>query len=283
MKKSMCFFVALSVFFAFIGITEAGAEKIIAFCGSASKPATEEAASVFQGKTGIAVELHFSGSGTMLSQMKLSRRGDVYMPGSPDYMARAVRDGVIDPSTVKIIAYLVPAINVQKGNPKNIRTLADLARPGVRVGIGNPKAVCVGLYAVEILKRNGLLPEVRENIVTHAPSCSSTAALLVMKKVDAVIGWRVFSEWKPDKIEAVFLKEDEVPRLAYIPAAVSHYSRKKEKAGRFIDFLTSSEGQKIYARWGYIVQEGEARKYAPKAKIGGEYRLPADYNPGGMK
>ncbi len=278
MKKSMCFFVALIVLFTFIGITEAGAEKITAFCGSASKPATEEAAGVFQKKTGIAVELHFSGSGTMLSQMKLSKRGDVYMPGSPDYMTKAVRDGVVDKGTVKIIAYLVPAIDVQKGNPGNIRTLSDLARPGVRVGIGNPNAVCVGLYAVEILERNGLLSEVRENIVTHAPSCSSTAALLVMKKVDAVIGWRVFSEWRPDKIEAVFLKEDEVPRLAYIPAAVSHYSRNKEKAGRFIDFLTSSEGQKIYAGWGYIAGEGEARKYAPKAKIGGEYRLPADYN-----
>jgi len=94
-----------------------------------------------------------------------------------------------------------------------------------------------------------------------------------MKKVDAVIGWRVFSRWNPDKIDTVLLKPDEVPRLAYIPAAISTYSQNKEKAQRFIDFLTSPEGQKIFAKWGYIATEEEARKLAPNAEIGGEYRL----------
>lgn len=283
MKITTRYIAGVIVFLALTLSAEAAQKTIIGFCGSASKPATEEAAGVFQKKTGIAVELHFSGSGTMLSQMKLSRRGDVYMPGSPDYMTKAVLDGVVDRGTVKIIAYLVPVIDVQKGNPKNILTLSDLARPGVTVGIGNPNAVCVGLYAVEILERKGILREVEKNIVTHAPSCSATAALLVLKKIDAVIGWRVFSEWNPDKIEAVFLKQDEMPRLAYIPVAVSHYSRDKGTAQRFIDFLTSSEGKAIYAKWGYIAREEEARQYAPNAVIGGEYKLPPGYNTGSGK
>ena len=98
-------------------------KTIMAFCGSASKPAMEEAAKTFEEKTGIKVELTFGGSGTMLSQMKLSKQGDLYIPGSPDYMAKAKRDGVVYPDTVKNIAYLVPAIDVQEGNPKNIQSL----------------------------------------------------------------------------------------------------------------------------------------------------------------
>jgi len=280
MKRMLPLYLIMTVFsLTLIGNLQAAEKRITAFCGSASKPAMEEAATVFEEKTGIKVDLHFSGSGTMLSQMKMSRRGDLYIPGSPDYMVKAERDGVVDPRTVKIIAYLVIAIDVQPGNPRNIRTLSDLARPGIRVGIGNPEAVCVGLYAMEVLERSGLLKEIEKNIVTHAPSCSATASLLAMKKVDAIIGWRVFSKWNPDKIEVVFLKPDEVPRLAYIPAAISTYSKDRENAQGFMDFLTSSEGQKIFARWGYIATEKEARKFAPKAEIGGEYKLPKDYKP----
>jgi len=265
----------ITLFFLFTtSVLMAGEERITAFCGAASKPALEEAARTFEANTGIKVDLQFSGSGTMLSQLKMSRRGDLYIPGSPDYMVKAEREAVVDPKSTRIISYLVIVINVQHGNPRNIRNLSDLARPGMRVGIGNPEAVCVGLYAVEVLEKAGLLRQVRENIVTHAPSCSATAALLVMKKVDAIIGWRVFSKWNPDKIDAVLLRPDEVPRVAYIPAAVSSYSRDRQSAQRFTDFLTSHDGQKIFAKWGYIATELEARRFAPRAKIGGEYQLP---------
>ena len=259
---------------------KAGEEKqktIMAFCGSASKPAMEDAAKTFQEKTGIKVELNFGGSGNMLSQMKMSKQGDLYIPGSPDYMAMAERDGVVYPETVKKIAYLVPAIDVQKGNPKNIRSLDDLAREGISVGICAPESCCVGLYAVEILEYNNLTGKVKPNIVVHAESCSKTAALVVMDKVDAIIGWRVFSKWTPDDTDVVYLKPDQLPRIAYIPAAISTYTKDRESAQKFIDFLASEDGQEIFAKWEYIATEEEARKYAPKAQIGGEYELPGNW------
>ena len=259
---------------------KAGEEKqrtIMAFCGSASKPAMEDAAKTFQEKTGIKVELNFGGSGNMLSQMKMSKQGDLYIPGSPDYMAMAERDGVVYPETVKKIAYLVPAIDVQKGNPKNIRSLDDLAREGISVGICAPESCCVGLYAVEILEYNNLTGKVKPNIVVHAESCSKTAALVVMDKVDAIIGWRVFSKWTPDDTDVVYLKPDQLPRIAYIPAAISTYTKDRESAQKFIDFLASEDGQEIFAKWEYIATEEEARKYAPQAQIGGEYELPGNW------
>ncbi len=251
-------------------------KSIAVFCGSASKPAMEEAAGVYETETGITVYLNFSGSGTMLSQMKISQSGDLYIPGSPDYMVMAEEDGVVDPDSIQIIAYLVPAILVQPGNPDNIQKLRDLAKPDTKVGIGNPEAVCVGLYAYEILEFNNLLGEVKENIVTHAESCSKTATLVALKSVDAIIGWRVFSEWH-DTINVVYLEPEQIPRISYIPAAVSTYARDKESAAGFIDFLVSPQGQDIFKKHGYLVTEDEARKYAPYARIGGEYTLPPEY------
>ena len=259
-----------------IGCAGEETKSITIFCGSASKPAMEEAAQIFEEETGITVYLNFSGSGTMLAQMKISESGDLYIPGSPDYMTMAEKDGVVEPDTVVIISYLVPAILVPAGNPLNIRELADLGGPGVEVGIGNPEAVCVGLYAYEILEYNDLFEQVKPNIVTHAESCSKTATLVALKSVDAIIGWRVFSEWH-DTIDVVYLEPEQIPRLSYIPGAISTYTEDTESAGKFLEFLTSARGQDIFKKHGYLATEEEARQFAPYAEIGGEYQLPENY------
>jgi molybdate transport system substrate-binding protein len=268
--------VAVSALITASGCSGAAARSITVFCGSASQPAMEEAAQVFEREMGVKVFLNFSGSGTMLSQMKISQSGDMYIPGSPDYMVMAEEDGVVEPDTEVIIAYLVPAILVQAGNPKNISELADLTKPGIEVGIGNPEAVCVGLYAVEILEYNGLLEQVKPNIVTHAESCSKTATLVALKSVDAIIGWRVFAEWH-DTIDVVYLEPEQVPRLSYIPGAISTYAEDRASAAAFLEFLTSARGQGIFKKHGYLASEEEARELAPYAEIGGEYHLPDDY------
>jgi molybdate transport system substrate-binding protein len=249
------------------------------FCGAASKPAMDECVATFENKSGIKVEVEYGGSGTMLSKMKMSGRGDVYVPGSPDYMAKAESDGMVAPGSAKILAYLVPAIIVQNGNPKGIMTLEDLARLGLRVGIGNPEAVCVGLYAVEILDKAGLRDAVRPNIVVNAESCEKVAALVVMKQVDAVIGWDVFADWNPDSTDAVMIEPAKVPRIGYIPAAVCRTAKDTAAAREFVDFLASEEARGIFSRLGYITKESEARMLAPNAGVGGEYKLPANCIP----
>ena len=252
-------------------------KELSVFAGSASKPALDEAASAFEKQTGVKVYLTYGGSGTVLSQMELSKTGDIYIPGSPDYLVKSESKKITDPTSTKIIAYLVPAICVQSGNPKNIQSLSDLAKPGIKVGIGNPTTVCVGLYAIEILENNHLLAEIYKNIVTQAASCDNTATLISLKSVDAIMGWSVFHDWDPKNIDTVYLKPEQISRLAYIPAAISTFAKEKEAAATFINFLTSPTGQDIFKKWGYDVTEAEARKYAPNAQVGGDYQLPDSY------
>lgn len=270
---------ALLVLVPISGCSKVQQETLTVFAGSASKPPLDEAGRAFEEETGTKVYFIYGGSGTVLSQMKLSKTGDLYIPGSPDFMAKAERDGMIVPDSVKVISYLVPVIAVQKGNPRSIRTLSDLARPGIKVGIANPETVCVGLYAVEILSYNNLLNDVGKNVVTYAGSCDATATLVALKAVDAVMGWDVFGSWNPDTIDVVYLKPEQIPRLAYIPGAISTFARDRAVAQRFLDFLISPKGQDIFRKWGYNTTESEARRFAPGARVGGEYRLPPDYKP----
>jgi molybdate transport system substrate-binding protein len=260
---------------------DASTDPLLIFAGAASKPPTEEAARAFGQQTGIQVRLTFGGSGFVLSQMKLARRGDVYFPGSSDFMEKAKREKLVFPETEKIIAYLIPAINVQKGNPRNIRSLRDLTQPNLRLAIADPEGVCVGTYAVEVVEKNLSSEErkqLRQNLATTVESCEKTANVISLKGVDAVIGWRVFQNWDPGRIETILLKPEEVPRIGYIPAAVSTFTRKRPLAEEFIHFLTQAQAREIFRRHGYLMSVEEARAYAlPGTPVGGEYVLPGSW------
>ena len=246
------------------------------FADSASQPALEEAAELFEAQTGIPVTLHLGGSGAMLSQVHLSGRGDLYIPGSPDYMDKARELDLIAGEAVRL-AYLVPAILVARNNPAGITGLQDLARPGLRVGMADPDGVCLGLYAVEILEANGLTAQVRPNLRGMVESCAKTAAMIPLNQVDAVLGWREFAAWQPDSLQAIPLDPGEIPRLAYIPAAKLRGAANPLAAQRFLEFLQSTAGLAIFRRWEYHTSEAAARELAPDARIGGRYRLPEDW------
>ncbi len=259
----------------------ASSKSLLVFAGAASKPPTEEAAKLFKEKKGVEVQVTFGGSGFVLSQMKLARKGDIYFPGSSDFMEKAKKGNLVYPETEKIITYLIPAINVQKGNPRKIRSLRDLLKPGIRLGIADPETVCVGMYAVEVIEKN-LGPEERErfrkNLVTTVESCEKTANIVSLRTVDAVIGWRVFQHWDPGRIETILLLPDEIPRIGYIPAAVSVFTDERALAGDFIQFLVSSEGQDLFRKHGYLTHLEDARKYTlPGTPVGGEYVLPGSW------
>jgi len=251
--------------------------SLTVFCGSASKPAMQEIAARFEQETGIEVNMVFGGSGTLLSQIELSQKGEIYLPGSPDYIIIGNRKKLLIEDSQRIVAYLVPAIITPAGNPANVQSLQDLARPGVRVGIGNPQTVCLGLYSVELLEANALLEKVMKNVVTFGASCSKTANLAAMSQLDAILGWRVFHFWNPDRMTYVSIDPQKIPRISYIPIAIPVHTRDPQLSKAFIDFVLSPSGMSAYRDQGYITDLEVARQLAPSASVGGEYTLPDEY------
>ncbi|MBX3463293.1 MAG: extracellular solute-binding protein [Planctomycetes bacterium] len=274
----------LALFALFAGACSKPADasaSLVAYVGAASKPATEAAARLYEQATGTRVELVFGGSGYVLSQMKLARRGDVYFPGSSDYMEKAKRDGSVLPDSERVIVHLVPAIAVQKGNPQGIRSLQDLTRPGLRVAIANPEGVCVGVYAVEIVERE-FTPDqkaaFRRNLINYAESCEKTATVISLRMADAVLGWSVFEHWDPERIETVPLPAAQIPRIGYIPVAISTFAKDRAAAQRFVDFLAGPEGRAVFARHHYFATAADAAAWLGAAKpVGGEYAVPSDW------
>ncbi|MEM3546417.1 MAG: molybdate ABC transporter substrate-binding protein [Candidatus Bathyarchaeia archaeon] len=228
----------------------------------------QEIVELFQRKyPHITVIATFGGSGSLLSSIEIAKAGDLYVPGSQDYMEKAIRKGIIKKDTITIITYMIPAIIVPKGNPKNITCLEDLAKPGVRIGLADPETVCVGEYAVDLLKYNGLWEKVKPNVIVYVESCSACANLPVTKSVDAVIGWHVFHYWNPNATDIIWIKPEKVPKIAFIAAALTVYVEDEYAARKFLEFLASEESKEIFRMYHYFATVEEAKNYAPNATV----------------
>jgi molybdate transport system substrate-binding protein len=231
------------------------------FAAVGAKPALDEICQEFGNRYETKVEISYGGGGEVLNQMVLSHSGDVYVAPEQRFMETAKEKEAIDPETVKSVAYMIPVIAVQKGNPKNILTLADLARSGVRVAITRPETTLLGKYAPEIFQKAGLAEAINKNIVTQATRPDNLLAMLVMRQVDAVIVWHFYQVQAPNQIENIYLPPEQITGIGEMQAAVSVYSSDRRSAQRFIDFMTSADGQEVFKRLGYLVDAEEVSKY----------------------
>jgi len=225
---------------------------VTVFAGAASKPALVELGPMYEAKTGVKVSITFGGSGAVLTQFSQEQYGDVYIPGSDDFMDKAEKKGAVLPETRTVLVYLVPAICVAKGNPKNIGELKDLAKSDVRVVLGQPKSVCLGDIADDALTQTALKEKVTPRVASYASSCEEVLNQLLLGEADAIIGWDVFARQQPEKVEMIPLPK-ELARPRNIPASVTKWSKQPEEAKAFIEYLTSAEAQGVFSERGYTV------------------------------
>jgi molybdate transport system substrate-binding protein len=256
-------------------------EPLLVFCGAAFKQPMEDIARTFSEKTKIKVTVTYGGVGTLLSQIILTKQGDLFVVPSEYIMLQAKAKGVIIPGTVESLAYVAPAINVQKGNPKNIKDLADLAKPSLKVAIANPELVFTGMLAVEIIQGSldpGQIARLKKNIVTYPEDFNKLATTLILGNVDAIMGLHNLSQWYPNKVDTIRLKPDEVRRIGAGQVGVLKNSKNVGDAVELKNFMISGEGQKIFARYGYFPTSQDAFTWVgAKKPVGGEHPAPVTW------
>ena len=156
---------------------------------------------------------------------------------------------------------MVPVIGVKKGNPKQIISLTDLAKRGIRLAVTRPETTLLGKYAPEIFQKAGLGEAITKNISTYASDPNNLLTMLIMGQIDAGIIWHFYQTLAPDKIETIFLAAEQLTGIGEMQIAISAYSNNKEVAERFVDFAVSSESKAIFEKYGYIVNTEEVERY----------------------
>lgn len=225
------------------------ADTLFAYVGDGMKNPMDRIGIVFEEKYGIEVKCNYAGSPVLLKQIEQRRDGDCYMPGSIAYINEAKKKGFVDYE--KPVAYHTPAIAVFKENPAKIGVLKDLTKPGLKIALGDPKICAIGRVTNIILEKNEIHDEVWKNVVSTAKSPSDLATYLYMRLADVTITWKSSLFGTADKVDIIEIPEEQ-NCIKVIPIGRLTFSKNKEMAKKFVDFVVSDEGKKIFKECGFV-------------------------------
>ena len=221
--------------------------ELLVYCGAGMREPMDEIAMIFTNRTGIPINYVFGGSNTLLTQMELTGMGDVYMPGATAYFDSARKMGLV--GNESLVVYHIPVIAVPKGNPANITCLADLAKPGVRVALGDNPATAVGQLTDKLLEKNKLLSDVEKNVVTRSGTVNELLVYISMGQADVGIIWEDL--YVPEKMDLIYIPNQE-NLVKIVPIGVLTSSEHTAEAEQFTAFVASEEGKAIFTRHGFI-------------------------------
>jgi molybdenum ABC transporter molybdate-binding protein len=230
------------------GFTPAGGDawavkpELILFSGGVNRPAIEQLVQDFATREGISVTTVFNGCGILCAAMKTM--GDSSNPKFPDVyyacdvcfvppVAEHFPEAVLLTEAEIIIA-------VPKGNPKGIRTLADLARPGLRVGLCNAEQSTLGFMTMGILSSMNLWESVSKNASSQVPTGDFLVNQLRAGSLDAAVVYRINIQQQAEHFDAVSLPADKARAIQ--PFAVRKDSQNRELGRRLLDHLRANRG-----------------------------------------
>ncbi len=164
---------SLIFFLIFECFITAFAGELLLFAGAGLRQPTDRLIRIFQEETGHSVNVTYAGSGQLLSAILASGEGDLFMPGAFFYIRKLKEMCRID-SFKNLVAHTpVVGVNIRKGN--RVLSFDDLARPGLRLALGDPKAMAFGRMAQAILSRSPLKAAILKNVVVYGATVKQLA------------------------------------------------------------------------------------------------------------
>jgi molybdate transport system substrate-binding protein len=126
--------------------------------------------------------------------------------------------------------------------------MSDLAKEEMDVGV-SVSGCLTGVWD-DLATKAGFTEQIRKNTVAYADGCGELMSFVNKKKVDAILGWDAFKNLNMKTMDIIELPKDlQVHRSTAI--GVIAFSKNKELAEKFIDFLVSEKGKQIYEDYGW--------------------------------
>jgi molybdate transport system substrate-binding protein len=246
-----------------------GSGPLLCHVGGTMRPVLEKLVELYQQETGQSVEINSADSGELLAHIELQKEGDLYVCHDP-FLDVIMRRGLaVDGWT---LAEIRPVILVQKGNPKNIRGLQDLARADVQLALTDPNASTLGRILPTIFAKAGMDLKTlmhEKNVIIHR-SGSYVANLLQMKSADAALVWGAVASLRTKDLDSVPIVPEHLP-VPYVDAVTSATGRtytlapvrvticslrcsdQPKQARAFMQFVVSDRARKLLEEYGFLV------------------------------
>jgi len=237
---------------------------VVVYCAAGLKGPVERIAKEYEAEYGVPVQIQYGGSQTLLAQLEVAGRGDLYIPGDDSYLTAARNKNLI--AETLPLAAMRPVVAVAKGNPKQVLGADDLLRGDVKVSLANPDAAAVGAAARERLGKSGHWQPLAKKAAVSRTTVSESANDVRVGGADAAIVWDVTVR-QVEGLEAV-----ELPELAgepaHVAAAVLRSSEQPTAALRFARYLGARDrGLRRFADQGFRTVDGDAWAETPEIRL----------------
>jgi molybdate transport system substrate-binding protein len=205
------------------------------FAASSLTGALTEQAQLFErDHPGLTVRLSFAGSQSLVAQLEQGGPADVLATADTASMAAT---GLV---ASRVFARNALAVVTAPGNPLRVRTLADLAQPGLRVVLAGP-TVPAGRASTKALAAAG----VRVRPVSLEQDVKGVVTKVRLGEADAGIAYVTDVTSADGAVDGTAL-----PGVSNeLPVAVV---RRGTDAQQFADFLLSSRGQQVLRTYGFL-------------------------------
>ncbi len=208
------------------------------FVGSVNRRAVESVISAFEKREGVTVNTVYNGCGILTGQMRVMAKNqesgfpDTYMACDVYYLETVKQwfQEAVNISDTDIV------IAVQEGNPKNIKSLDDLLKPGMRVAVGQPDQCTIGVLTRRLLDDAGVLEKIHPNIVTETETSALLVPAVTTRSADAALAYRTDTLAEQDKVDVITL--DTALSKAVQPFSIAKSSRQKYLGRRLYQAIT---------------------------------------------
>jgi molybdate transport system substrate-binding protein len=191
---------------------------------------------------GTKVTFNFAGSQALATQIQQAAPADVFASADIQNMDK-VKDLVGTPQN---FASNLLAIVVEKGNPRDVKGLEDLASSDLKVVLA-AEEVPAGKYAKQVLDQAG----VSVTPVSQEDNVKAVVTKVSLGEADAGIVYVTDVTAGGDKVEGVDIPEDQNVTATY-PIATVKASKAQDKAQAFMDLVLSAEGQQALKQYGFL-------------------------------
>ena len=220
--------------------------EITIFAASSLTESFDAMAKQFEKKyPDVSVKFDYDASSNLATQINQGAPADVFASADQSNLQKTIDSGAVTPPAV-VFAKNRLEIAVEKGNPKKIKSLADLQKSGLVVVLCADQVPC-GKYAAQSLAMAG---------VTINPSSKEENAKATLSKVsigeaDASIVY--VTDVKASKGTTSGVKiADKQNVVATYPMGVVKESQNATAAKAWVQYVTSKDGQKTLRKFGFL-------------------------------
>ncbi|MBW7996936.1 MAG: molybdate ABC transporter substrate-binding protein [Candidatus Glassbacteria bacterium] len=219
--------------------------EIVLFSGGVNRLAIKETVAEFSSREGVTVTTVYNGCGILVAQMKAGERPDAYFACDVSFMTE-VADIFLDTEDISSTPMVIA---VAWGNPLGIKSLDDLARPGLRLGVANTQQSALGALTAKLLKELGIYQAVMKNVNSRTPTADLLVNQLRTGSLDAVIVYQANLSRVRDLLGIVPI--DHRSALAVQPIGVAAETGYPRLTSRLVRAIRSAQSEKRFRQAGF--------------------------------